>query len=69
MEMQIFFLHPTKLNQIKESFPEWSTEELYQRISDLLISMPELKRVEIKDFGDQFESASAFSKGSVILCD
>lgn len=24
--------------------------------------MPELKRVEIKDFGDQFESASAFSK-------
>lgn len=60
--VESFFLHPTKLSQIKESFPDWSTEELYQRISDLLISMPELKRVEIKDFGDQFESASAFSK-------
>ena len=60
--VESFFLHPTKLSQIKESFPDWSTEELYQRISDLLISMPELKRVEVKDFSDQFESVSAFSK-------
>ena len=57
-----FFLHPAKLRQIKESFPDWSTEEIYQKISDLLSSMLELKSVEIKDFSDQFEGVDTFSK-------
>ena len=55
-------LYPAKLCQIKDSFPDWTTEEIYQKISNLVSSMPELKSIEIKDFSDESEYVGTFSK-------
>lgn len=47
-------LSPDKIDRIKEVFADWSTDEIYQKINHSLKSNPELKKVSICDYKDDF---------------